>query len=583
MVVSSKPGKIAVNTIAEKKISDGVNNLIKYLENVKLYEDQYWEPTNPRALNRADFHVSPEGVAVKWPGQLNYSVETPDENIAIIKVKGFEYAPSTVNASDIFYTIDTSDVNYVLDKLQSGVLQEFLWEQAQDAWISGKEAVRKFGINLPVSAYDCEFYPDQNSKCIQKKLFGKHPEFADTCDPFACRHTKIDYDAAGKELESIKLKHVVPLYLKRCDTINQIENTAIPNGGAQNETLAHTVARQKQLEDILSFASPENVNEMVELFCVYAGEDRVEEKDARNILQWYYDTIGESVTPNTKEKKMVLIPTLLKNMGALRLRTLHNTIDRLSCLDPKNEYALAAHAALEDLESIANAKGADTNCDLYLDNVLNQTNVSMQNNNESIANEKDVDLVNNDDAKDAARAIWANTILYLRDIYHKRSEVDQAKSLWNSYDPESDSGIVKFFQAKAESGEGNETLHYKHSAKNAKRLQETHNDFPYSELSTALTFRKVSETSPKAAAKFARLYERAKEKFMDKYPGDKPDIFAISTSKDYTNIIVGDGRNYVSLPVKDVKTAKAIADILPYYSGAKHVEGAPDLGQYFSN
>jgi hypothetical protein len=516
MVVSSKPGKIAANTIAEKKLLDGIDNLIDYLEKDKIYEDQYWEPTNPKALNRADFFVSPDGVTGMWPGQLNYSVETPDEDVAVLNIKGFEYAASTVDNSEIFYTINKSDVDFVLDRLQSGAMQEFLWEQTQDLLTDIRDDFGYF------------FLPN-----------------------IELRHFHIDYDAAKKELESLNIKHNVPLYLKRLDVRNQIESKAIPNGGSQNETLAHTVARQKQLEDILSFAIPENANDIVELFCVYAGEDRVGENDARNILQWYYDTIGESVTPNTKEKKMVLIPTLLKNMGVLRLRTLHNTVDRLNVLDPKNEYALAAHAALKDLESIANAKGAD--------------------------------LVNDEDAKDAARAIWANTILYLRDVYHKRSEVDQTRPFWNSYMPESDSGIVKFFQAKAESGEGSETLRYKLCADNAKKLQKTYDDFPYSELSTALTFRQVSETSPEAVAKIAKTYERAKEKFMKRYPAAKPNIFAISTSKDYGNIIVGDGMNYVSLPVKDIKTAKAIAAILPYYSGAKHVTGAPDLGKYFSN
>jgi hypothetical protein len=456
-----------------------------------------------------------------WPGQLNYSVETPDENIAMLNVKGFEYATSTVDNSEIFYTRDTSDVNYVFDKLQTGDMQEFLWEQTQDLLADIRDDFSYF------------FLPN-----------------------IELRHFHIDYDAAKKELESLNIKHNVPLYLKRINVLKQIESKAIPNGGSQNETLAHTVARQKQLEDILSFAIPENANDIVELFCVYAGEDRVEEKDAKNILQWYYDTISKSVTPNTKEEKMMLIPTIVQNIptdkGVLRLRALHNTVDRLRYLDPKNEYVLAAHAALEDLESIANAKGAD--------------------------------LVNDDDdAKDAARTIWANTILYLRDVYHKRSEVDQTRPFWNSYMPESDSGLVKFFQTKAESGEGSETLRYKFCANAAKDLQKTYDDFPYGELATALTFRQVSETSPEAVAKIAKTYERAKEKFMKRYPGDKPDIFAISASKDYSNIIVGDGRNYVSLPVKDVKTAKAIAAILPYYSGAKHVEGAPDLGQYFSN
>jgi hypothetical protein len=104
MVVSSKPGKIAANTITEKKLLDGIDNLIEYLEKEKIYEDQYWEPTNPKALNRSDFFVSPEGVTGMWPGQLNYSVETPDEDVAVLNVKGFEYATSTVDNSEIFYT-----------------------------------------------------------------------------------------------------------------------------------------------------------------------------------------------------------------------------------------------------------------------------------------------------------------------------------------------------------------------------------------------------------------------------------------------------------------------------------------------
>ena len=455
---------------------------------------------------------------------------------------------ATVGNLQLLCTKDLGLAESTLENLQDGTLQDHLRQTSLRIAAEYQKQLKEVGVNVNVYCPSCfslstNCSDDNHNHALLSTALDTH----DAAFEDVTRDYKIDFDNATELAGKIHTTANRSIQAKRIEALKDIKKKIIPNAG-HDENLEGTIVRQKQLEDILSFALPTNKKARVEILQQYVGTSKgkvgawFERQELAGVLDWYQTKVLGADDAKIDLSEWEAFPPLLSNpvidSREIRVSALHYAVERLAYFDSANQYVAAAQRALKDLEQTVEEG-----------NILS------------------------DKGKEAAQRIWSNTVRFSHQIKEKRAEFETVREYWQQDETER---LTKYLKGRISETKDDERARYEICLQHAKSLEAALQDFPYETISTMLNFMLISEqATPESAKEISVAYESARNEFRNLYPASKPRVLGLATYANSAALVIGDGNNFVYKPLTKVKGAKAIAELLsiPSFDG---VAGAPN-------